>query len=445
MPRYRFGPFTLSPRRRALLRDGEEQPLIPRYFDLLVFLVERRGEAVHRREIFDRVWSDAIVSDSALSQAIRTIRRVLDDDSRDPRFVRTVSRHGYEFVCLDVVEEEDASEPSGPVAHATPPAVGDPFAPWLDHLMRDDASEEERREAAERLHALGTDEAVRRLGASPRAAMARALLRDARWESPRAGAVPILGAPRSAAVAWHVVRLRLGRVAGLAAQRWADASLGGSVAGAIGGAAGGLLLAAVPASPAPLTAAPVLAAIGAVSGAIGAAGVGAGLAVAESVVRSWRTLALVTGASLGGATVGTAVQWLARWSLALLAARPVAVGGGIEGLALGAAAGLGYALTTHEAAGGFAAPRGTARVRSVMAVSMVCGLAGLALALLGHQLVGGTLHTMATGPDGTSSLLSPLGHVIGEPDFGPATAALVSVGEAACFGAGLAAGLTRRR
>ena len=93
-----------------LVRNGREQPLIPRYFDLLVFLIERRGEAVHRRDIFDRIWSDVIVSDSALSQAIRTIRRVLGDDSREPRFVRTVSRHGYRFVFTDVVEEDDEGD-----------------------------------------------------------------------------------------------------------------------------------------------------------------------------------------------------------------------------------------------------------------------------------------------------------------------------------------------
>src|SRR6476620_7029841 len=98
LPRYQFDDFVRSPRRRVLLRGGREIPLIPRYFDLLVFLVERRREAVHRRDIFDRVWSDVIVSDSALSQAIRTIRRALDDDPKDPRFIRTVSRHGYQFV-----------------------------------------------------------------------------------------------------------------------------------------------------------------------------------------------------------------------------------------------------------------------------------------------------------------------------------------------------------
>jgi DNA-binding winged helix-turn-helix (wHTH) protein len=92
VPRYRFRDFILSPRRRMLVHGVHERPLIPRYFDLLVFLIERRNEAVHRRDIFDRVWNDVIVSDSALSQAIRTIRRTLGDDSRAPRFIRTVSR-----------------------------------------------------------------------------------------------------------------------------------------------------------------------------------------------------------------------------------------------------------------------------------------------------------------------------------------------------------------
>ena len=49
--RFRFGEFTLSPARRQLARAGEELPLIPRYFDLLLLLIERRDEALHRREI----------------------------------------------------------------------------------------------------------------------------------------------------------------------------------------------------------------------------------------------------------------------------------------------------------------------------------------------------------------------------------------------------------
>jgi DNA-binding winged helix-turn-helix (wHTH) protein len=93
VPRYRFSDFTLSPRKRLLIRNGQQCPLFPRYLDLLIFLIERRRDAVHRRESFDRVWSDVIVSDSALSQAIRTLRRTLGDDSREPRFDGAGVRH----------------------------------------------------------------------------------------------------------------------------------------------------------------------------------------------------------------------------------------------------------------------------------------------------------------------------------------------------------------
>src|SRR5688572_1436816 len=105
--RYRFDPFLLSPAHRSLRSGDRDVPLIPRYFDLLVVLVTNRHRVVTRQEIFDRVWSDVVVSDGALSQAVRTIRRSLGDDPRDPHFIRTVSRHGYQFVATGVIEESD--------------------------------------------------------------------------------------------------------------------------------------------------------------------------------------------------------------------------------------------------------------------------------------------------------------------------------------------------
>ena len=114
--RYHFGPFVLSPAQRLLLRDGVEVRLIPRYFDLLRLLIERRDEAVHRQEIFDRVWADVIVSDGALSQAIRTLRRALGDDPREPVFIRTVSRHGYQFVFSALIVEPVKARTAGPGA-----------------------------------------------------------------------------------------------------------------------------------------------------------------------------------------------------------------------------------------------------------------------------------------------------------------------------------------
>jgi len=453
--RYRFSEFVLSPRRRVLTRGGHEQPLIPRYFDLLVFLVEHRHEAVHRRDIFDRVWSDVVVSDSALSQAIRTIRRTLEDDSREPRFIRTVSRHGYRFVFDGVVEEDDEQEPPrvespSPPEPAPPPAAApapDLFEQLLDRLTRVPATaadDEDQREAAELLHALGTAEALARLGTRPRHAFARALLRDARWDAPLAGDVPVLAAPSPAATAWHLTTLRLRRAARIAAARWAGAAFGGGVAGAAGGAFGGLLLAAAPTSTASAAVAPVLAVVGAACGAAGAAGVGAGLSVAEATFRSRRTIGLVAGGAVGGGLVGLVAQWLSRWTLAALVGVHLDVGGGLEGVAIGAAAGLGYAASTAFAEGGLAAPRGWRRVATAAVVGLACAVATLALALSGRALVGGTVHLIAEASQGSQVVLTPLGRLVGEPDFGPISAAILGLGEGLLFGAGLAFGLTRR-
>jgi DNA-binding winged helix-turn-helix (wHTH) protein len=456
VPRYRFSEFVLSPRRRVLTREGLEQPLIPRYFDLLVFLVEHRHEAVHRRDIFDRVWSDVVVSDSALSQAIRTIRRTLGDDSREPRFIRTVSRHGYRFVYEGVLEEVDDPPVPAPAAPVDPHLIissdapaperasaADPFDPLLTRLIGA-GDEEDRREAAELLHALGTSETLARLGTRPGHAFARALLRDTRWDAATAGDVPVLAAPSPAAVAWHLAALRLRRARRIAASRWAGAALGGGVAGAIGGAFGGLLLSALSTSTASPAVAPVLAVIGAACGAAGGAGVGAGLAVAEAAFRSRRTLALVAGGALGGGLVGSTAQWLSRWSLAALVGVHLNVGGALEGLAIGAAAGLGYAASTAFAEGGMAAPRGWRRLATAAVVGLACAAATLALALAGRALVGGTVHLIAEASQGAQVVLTPLGRLVGEPNFGPVSAAILGTGEGLLFGAGLAFGLTRR-
>ena len=452
MPRYRFGEFLLSPRRRMLVRDGREQPLIPRYFDLLVFLVERRHEAVHRRDIFDRVWNDAVVSDSALSQAIRTIRRALGDDSREPRFIRTVSRHGYRFVFAGVLEEDDdgawpAADVLRPAAPVAAEAAADPFEPLLESLTRvaqtaDD--EEAQREAAEVLHALGTAEALRRLGTREHHAFARALLRDTRWESAQAGAVPLLDGPAPIATAAALVGLRLRRAARLVASRWAGASIGGGVAGLLAGAAGGLILVAAPGSPAPVGVVAVLAAIGACCGAVGGAGVGAGLSVAEAAARSQRAIALVGGAACGGGIVGFAIQWLGRGSLVALVGLRVDIGGGLEGLTLGGMAGLGYALGTSRVDGGLAAPRGRRRLQAAATTAAACGVGALALTIAGRPLVGGTVHAIAQASQGSQAMLTPLGRLIGEPDFGPLSRAVIGTGEGVLFGLGLALGLTHR-
>jgi TolB-like protein len=68
--------------------------------ELLLLLVERRGELVTREEIVEHVWGKEVFldTDSAINGAIRKIRQVLKDDPEKPRFVQTVTGKGYRFV-----------------------------------------------------------------------------------------------------------------------------------------------------------------------------------------------------------------------------------------------------------------------------------------------------------------------------------------------------------
>ena len=205
-----------------------------------------------------------------------------------------------------------------------------------------------------------------------------------------------------------------------------------------------LIVTVAPGSTAPLALAPVLAVIGAACGAVGGAGVGAGLALADAAAYAPRALALTFGGAIGGGLVGAAAQWLTRWGLAALVGLDIAVGGGPEGLFIGAAAGLGYAISTRSFVDGVPASSGSPWPSGAVITAFLCGLAGLSLTLTGRPLAGGTIHAIAAAADGSQATLAPLGRLIGEPDFGPVTGAILAFGEAAMFGLGLAAGLQRR-
>jgi DNA-binding winged helix-turn-helix (wHTH) protein len=431
--RYRFGEFILSVRQRQLLQNGRSVPLIPRYFDLLVLLVERRGTAVSRREIFDRVWNDVVVSDGALSQAIRTLRRTLDDDSREPQFIRTVSRHGYSFVYTAVIEEGEQRDL-------------DEIDALIDRLLSDAAGEEDRRDAAEQLHMLGTDTALERVMSRPRHARGLALLRDARWLVEGSGPVPLLGRPEGLRAAWELIRLRTRDAFILAERRSISAALGAALAGAFAGALGGFLLVRSAVSEAPFTIVPVLGLLGAISGAVGAAGVAAGVGAAEAVARSGRGPAIAGGAALGGLAIGAIAQVATRWTLRSLFGVEVAqIGGPFEGLMVGAAAGLGYAATTRRpGGGGMAALSGAARVRTALAVGACTAFAGLVLSMSGYQMVGGLINDIAQASSGSQLSRTPLGDLYREPSFAGGTKMALAMLESGLFGLGFAAGLTRR-
>ena len=114
---FRFGDFRLDAAGRQLWRGEERVELSGRYLDALVLLVREHGQLLSKERLFEEVWSGVIVSDSALTQCIKEIRKQLGDDAGEPRFVQTVPRYGYRFIgVVEVMEAPQATRSAVPVA-----------------------------------------------------------------------------------------------------------------------------------------------------------------------------------------------------------------------------------------------------------------------------------------------------------------------------------------
>lgn len=89
---------------RELTCSGAAVPLQPQVFDLLLYLVAQRGRVVSKDDLISQIWSDRIVSDSALNSRINAARKALGDDGATQRLIKTIPRKGFRFVG-DVREE----------------------------------------------------------------------------------------------------------------------------------------------------------------------------------------------------------------------------------------------------------------------------------------------------------------------------------------------------
>jgi DNA-binding winged helix-turn-helix (wHTH) protein/tetratricopeptide (TPR) repeat protein len=112
-----FPPFRLDPANQCLWRlsaSGEDERILltPTEFGVLDHLVERAGQLVTHRDLLDAVWPRTVIEPQAVKSKVFHLRRVLDDDPRQPRFIETVSRRGYRFVgklASPVVDDAPAS------------------------------------------------------------------------------------------------------------------------------------------------------------------------------------------------------------------------------------------------------------------------------------------------------------------------------------------------
>lgn len=95
---YRFGNFELDVARMELREAGRPVAVEPQVFALLRLLVEKRDRMVTRDEIIREIWDGRIVSDSAVTSRIKSLRQALGDDGKAQRYVRTLHGQGFRFI-----------------------------------------------------------------------------------------------------------------------------------------------------------------------------------------------------------------------------------------------------------------------------------------------------------------------------------------------------------
>ncbi len=95
---YEFGKFRLDPSAKILFCENKPVSLTPKVFDTLQVFVEHAGRLLEKDELMQKIWQDRVVEESNLTFNIKMLRRALNDDAHEPRFIETVPRRGYRFI-----------------------------------------------------------------------------------------------------------------------------------------------------------------------------------------------------------------------------------------------------------------------------------------------------------------------------------------------------------
>jgi DNA-binding winged helix-turn-helix (wHTH) protein/TolB-like protein len=113
--RFRFGSFEFDASNGDLRRDGLLIHLQAQPAKVLLHLVHHAGEIVPREDLHETIWGEETFVDfeRGLNVCIAQIRSALGDESASPRFIRTIPRRGYQFICpVERISDAAPVEPS---------------------------------------------------------------------------------------------------------------------------------------------------------------------------------------------------------------------------------------------------------------------------------------------------------------------------------------------
>lgn len=96
---YQFDDWQVIPDANELIRKGEFYTVEPRVMRALCVLIEQQQRVVEREYLISAVWPDnVIVSDQSVTQLLGSLRKVLNDSARSPKYIQTIPKRGYRFI-----------------------------------------------------------------------------------------------------------------------------------------------------------------------------------------------------------------------------------------------------------------------------------------------------------------------------------------------------------
>jgi DNA-binding response OmpR family regulator len=93
----RFGPFSLDAEALTLKKDENRIVAPTREIELLAFLARHPEKAFSAEELYEAVWGNAYGDTTTVAVHIQRLRKKIEADPSDPRYLLTVPRHGYRF------------------------------------------------------------------------------------------------------------------------------------------------------------------------------------------------------------------------------------------------------------------------------------------------------------------------------------------------------------
>lgn len=96
-PELRLGPFSVDTLKMECLKNGQPLNFTGRELTLFRFLMENPGQVFTKEQLYSHVWHESIVDDNTVTVYVKRIRDKIEDDPRNPRFLKTIRGIGYKL------------------------------------------------------------------------------------------------------------------------------------------------------------------------------------------------------------------------------------------------------------------------------------------------------------------------------------------------------------